>query len=77
MFPKLVEQRGNIHVIKDQLPTIFHHEGTRPGEVIQTLRDTFAAYRATLPPTYQSLLDSYTFRDAAIKMVGVGSVGTM
>ena len=33
-------------------------------------------YRATLPPAYQSLFDRYQLRDAAIKVVGVGSVGT-
>src|SRR5215831_14873289 len=26
MFPKLAETRGNLHVIRDQLPTIFHDE---------------------------------------------------
>ena len=76
MFPKLAEQRGNIHVIKDQLPTIFHHEEHPPGEVQQILRDAFEVYRATLPSSYQSLLDRYELQDAAIKVVGVGSVGT-
>jgi uncharacterized protein (DUF2252 family) len=76
MFPKLVEQKGNIPVIKDQLPTIFHAEGHPPGEVQQAVRDGLAAYRATLPPSYQALLDRYELRDAAIKVVGVGSVGT-
>ena len=33
MFPKLVEHKGDNPVIKDQLPTIFHAEGHRPGEV--------------------------------------------
>jgi uncharacterized protein (DUF2252 family) len=76
MFPKLVELKGEMPVIKDQLPTIFHAEGHPPGEVQQAVRDVLAAYRATLPPSYQSLLDRYELRDAAIKVVGVGSVGT-
>jgi len=76
IFPKLVEHRGEIPVIKDQLPTIFHAEGHRPGDIQQTLRDAFAGYRATLPSAYQSLLDRYELRDAAIKVVGIGSVGT-
>jgi len=33
-------------------------------------------YRATLPHAVQSLLNRYELRDAAIKVVGVGSVGT-
>jgi uncharacterized protein (DUF2252 family) len=77
MFPKLAEKRGNIHVIKDQLPTIFHAEGHRPGEVQQAVRDALVAYRETLPTSYRALLDRYELNDAAIKVVGVGSVGTL
>jgi uncharacterized protein (DUF2252 family) len=75
IFPKLVEQKGEIPIIKDELPTIFHREDTPPGVIPQGIRQSFAAYRATLPPSYQSLLDRYEIRDAAIKVVGIGSVG--
>ena len=77
MFPKLVEHKGDIPVIKDQLPTIFHAEGHPPGEVQQAVRDALAVYRETLPSAYHALLDRYQLRDAAIKVVGVGSVGTL
>jgi len=77
MFPKLAEKRGNVHVIKDQLPTIFHAEGHPPGEVQQAVRDALVAYHETLPTAYRALLDRYELRDAAIKVVGVGSVGTL
>jgi uncharacterized protein (DUF2252 family) len=76
MLPKLVEHKGDKPVIKDQLPTIFHAEDTPPGDVQKIVLDAIAAYRATLPTAYQSLLDRYQLRDAAIKVVGVGSVGT-
>ncbi len=76
IFPKLVEHKGEMPVIKDQLPTIFHAEGHPPGEIQQVLRDAFAGYRGTLPHSTQSLLDRYELRDAAIKVVGIGSVGT-
>ena len=77
MFPKLVEHKGDIPVIKDQLPTIFHAEGHSPGEIQQGVRDALAVYHATLPSAYQALLDRFELRDAAIKVVGVGSVGTL
>jgi len=77
MFPKLVEHKGDIPVIKDQLPTIFHAEGHTPGDVQKGVRDALVAYRATLPSAYQALLDRFELRDAAIKVVGVGSVGTL
>jgi uncharacterized protein (DUF2252 family) len=76
IFPKLVEQNGDIPVIKDQLPTIFHAKGHSPGEIEKVVLDTLAGYRETLPQSSQSLLDRYQLRDAAIKVVGVGSVGT-
>jgi uncharacterized protein (DUF2252 family) len=76
LFPKLVEHRGEKPIIRDELPTIFHAEGHPPGEVQQIILDGYADYRATLPHSIQSLLDRYEIKDAAIKVVGVGSVGT-
>jgi uncharacterized protein (DUF2252 family) len=76
IFPKLAEHKGEMPVIKDQLPTIFHHEAYPPGQIQQALFDMLAAYRANLLPAYQSVLDRYELRDAAIKVVGIGSVGT-
>jgi len=76
VFPKLVELKGKMPVIKDQLPTIFHVKGHLPGEIQKIVMDAIASYRATLPHSLQSLLDRYELRDAAIKVVGVGSVGT-
>ncbi|MGE5362180.1 MAG: DUF2252 domain-containing protein [Bacteroidales bacterium] len=76
MFPKLVERKGDQPVIKDQLPTIFHRKDVPPGQIQQTLLDAFTVYRRTLAPAYEALFDRYQLRDAAIKVVGVGSVGT-
>jgi len=49
--------QGEMPVIKDQLPTIFHAEGHTPGQVQQAIKDAFAGYRNTLATSYQSLLD--------------------
>jgi len=76
MFPKLAEIKGEMPVIRDQLPVIFHANGYSPGEIEKVLLDTFAAYRATLGSAQQTLLDRYRLVDAAIKVVGIGSVGT-
>jgi hypothetical protein len=76
IFPKLVEHKGEMPVIRDQLPTIFHAEGHTPGQVHKFVLDAFHGYRSTLPAALQSLFDRYEMRDAAIKVVGVGSVGT-
>lgn len=76
LFPKLAEQDGGTPKIKDQLPTIFHREDCPPGRPSKILREVMARYLATLHTSHQSLLGRYQLRDAAIKVVGVGSVGT-
>ena len=76
IFPKLAEAEGEMPVIKDQLPTLFHAEGHPPGDVHKAVMEALAGYRATLQQAQQSLLDRYEIRDAAIKVVGIGSVGT-
>jgi len=63
-------------VFKAAPPTIFHFEGHRPGEVAGTISRKFSRYRASLPPSHGQLLDRFELKDAVIKVVGVGSVGT-
>ena len=75
-FPKLVGDSGGSPIFRDQLPAIFHWKGHTAGEIHPDVRDAFARYRETLPPNYRMLLDRYELKDAAVKVVGVGSVGT-
>jgi hypothetical protein len=77
LFPKLVEHKGEMPIIRDQLPTIFHDKRNPPGELNKVIHDAIAGYRASLPTAYQSLFDRYKIYDAAIKVVGIGSVGTV
>ncbi len=76
IFPKLVDNSGGSPVIKDQLPSIFHWKGYAAGEIHPIAKDAFARYRETLAPNHRMLLDRYEIKDAAMKVVGVGSVGT-
>jgi uncharacterized protein (DUF2252 family) len=76
VFPKLVEHKGEVPAIKDQLPTVFHAKGLPPGEIQKGLAQALGMYRDTLPAAIQSLFNRYQLRDAAIKVVGIGSVGT-
>jgi uncharacterized protein (DUF2252 family) len=77
IFPKLVEHNGGRPSIKDQLPAIFHAKGYPPGKIQQDIKDAFNGYRNTLSAAHQSLLDRYEIKDAAVKVVGIGSVGTL
>jgi hypothetical protein len=75
-FPKLAHMTGEAALIRDNPPTIFHYrEGGRTAWEV-TVREAFASYRETLPPSVRFVLDRFGFKDVAIKVVGVGSVGT-
>ena len=76
IFPKLVKGTGKSKFIEDQLPAIFHWEGHSPGEITEVVREAFDLYRESLSPAYRLLLDRFELKDVAIKVVGVGSVGT-
>jgi uncharacterized protein (DUF2252 family) len=76
LFPKLIDDSGGAPIIKDELPAIFHWKDHAAGEVHPNVRQAFARYRETLTPSHRMLLDRYNIRDAALKVVGVGSVGT-
>ncbi len=74
-FPKLAHVVGEEALIRDNLPIIYHcHDD--PG-FDAAIEDSFSRYRQTLTPDRRHLLDRYELKDIAIKVVGVGSVGTM
>ena len=74
IFPKVTQVLSGRRAIVDQPPLIYHP----PPELKfpETLYDTFQMYHKTLPHERRVLLDRYRFEDVAIKVVGVGSVGT-
>ncbi|MBS0560516.1 MAG: DUF2252 domain-containing protein [Proteobacteria bacterium] len=77
VFPKLVEHRGTEPRLKDDPPLIFHpSEELAPG-ITTGFREPLARYRASLPDHVRVLLDRYRLCDAAVKVVGIGSVGTL
>jgi hypothetical protein len=76
IFPQIVDGTGNTKFIKDELPAIFHWDGHLPGEVDQDLRNAFETYKTSLPPGFSFLINRFEIKDVAIKVVGVGSVGT-
>ena len=74
-FPRLAAMVGGKVGIRDCPPLIFHPDLTRAPDFDKLLTRMFAAYRETLAESYRVLLDQYRVIDAAIKVVGVGSVG--
>ncbi|MGH7058890.1 MAG: DUF2252 domain-containing protein [Stellaceae bacterium] len=76
-FPKLVEETGAQPRIHDTLPTIFHADASPTAGNLDMIRACFAKYRETLAEDRRVLLDRYRLVDGAVKVVGIGSVGTL
>jgi hypothetical protein len=74
-FPKLTDLVSGRLGIRDAPPLIFHPAGARTSEFHERVDRVLAAYRQTLPQERRTLLDQYSPIDAAMKVVGVGSVG--
>lgn len=76
MFPKLVALQGEEHRIKDEPPLIFHPDQELAPSLHDGYASAIASYRASLPEHVRTLFDRFHFCDMAVKVVGVGSVGT-
>jgi len=75
-FPALAMHSEAGPQIKDDPPLIFHYNDSGRDEFDAVVRQAFADYRETMPEYRRVLLDRYTLHDIALKVVGVGSVGT-
>jgi uncharacterized protein (DUF2252 family) len=76
-FPDLVATDSKHPTIKDNPPLIFHLPEQERKTFQANLQKAFAAYRESLPEHRRLLLDRYKIMDWAVKVVGVGSVGTL
>jgi uncharacterized protein (DUF2252 family) len=74
LFPKLTEAIGETRQIKQEVPLLFHPK--KGDRTITHASRLLTQYQATLPPHLRTLLARFELADVAIKVVGVGSVGT-
>jgi len=77
LFTKLIDDQAPQPRIRDRPPLIFHPQVRRRGEYEELISKVYASYRQTLQDDRRILLDRYKLVDAAIKVVGIGSVGTV
>jgi uncharacterized protein (DUF2252 family) len=75
-FPQLVTTAGLLPEIKENPPLIYHWREQGHAEFTANVEQAFARYRETLEEDRRLLLDRFKLVDIAIKVVGVGSVGT-
>jgi len=76
LLPKLTDSSSGSPVFKNSPPAIYHWKDHVAGDVHSDVRGAFEKYLETLTPAHHALLDRFDIKDAAIKVVGVGSVGT-
>src|SRR5215469_4379952 len=76
-FPKLAAKQGKQPRIKDNPPLIFHLDETDTKEFHAAVTEGYFAYLRSLAPHHRALIDRFKLCDLAMKVVGVGSVGTL
>ena len=73
LFPKVVSVVAGQPRFVDQPPLLYH---PTEADAEATMREGLQAYRQSLSEERRTLLDRYTLVDSALKVVGIGSVGT-
>jgi len=77
LFPKLIESAGHEPRIHDSPPIVFHADASQAAGNMDMIKHVLARYRETLAEDRRVLFDRYRLVDAAVKVVGIGSVGTL
>ena len=75
-FPELATTAGFSPTIRENPPLIYHWREKGYEEHAANIQRAFARYKETLQEDRRLLLDRFKFMDMAMKVVGVGSVGT-
>jgi uncharacterized protein (DUF2252 family) len=73
LFPKITTEAGGRPRLVDQPPLIYHVAEKDAEERVQ---EGLAAYKQSLADERRVLFDRYRLEDFAMKVVGIGSVGT-
>jgi uncharacterized protein (DUF2252 family) len=76
-FPKFTEQSGGHFVIKDSQPTMYHMSGSDGKKFRASVEKALDLYKESLQEHTRRLVNRYRLEDVAIKVVGIGSVGTL
>ncbi len=76
-FAKMTYQEGPRARIKEDPPLIYHPTLRQEKMVLKAAEKAHRQYMESLPDDKKVLLSRYKLHDVAIKVVGVGSVGTM
>jgi uncharacterized protein (DUF2252 family) len=76
-FPKFAEESGGKFRFKDTPPTMYHPAGAEGKKLDEKIRKALELYKESLQEHTRRLVNRYKVEDVAIKVVGIGSVGTL
>src|SRR5262249_25129628 len=76
LFPKLTELQGGKVAIRDEPPLIFHPQTQGDRDLEKVIARILDLYRNSLNESVRVIFDRFQPVDSAMKVVGVGSVGT-
>lgn len=75
LFPKLTTvENGTARIVDD--PPLVYHFGRYEEAWMTAIREFLERYRRSMPEDRGKLFDRYCLQDIAVKVVGIGSVGT-
>ncbi len=76
-YPKLVDDAGGQPRIREAPPAIFHPDEARYPGFKHLSMEVLDRYRESLSDDRHALFDRFRMVDIAVKVVGIGSVGTL
>jgi uncharacterized protein (DUF2252 family) len=76
-FPKMTQEKDGAYTIKDNPPIVFHLPEKENEDLKQKVLKALDLYGKSLQEDRERLFKRYRLMDFAIKVVGIGSVGTL
>jgi uncharacterized protein (DUF2252 family) len=76
LLPKLTTSDEGKWAFKENPPLVYHSEDFHSPKFVDSIRRSFDAYKESMGEERRILMDRYELVDIAMKVVGIGSVGT-
>lgn len=77
MLIEIAHSGGATPRLQDKLPDLYHPRPAEAAEFMNAVEELLRQYTQSLIPERRVLIERYRLADAAYKVVGVGSVGTL
>jgi uncharacterized protein (DUF2252 family) len=77
LFPKMVQTKAGRPIFREDRPLIYHPTRKMKSFIEERASKVLASYGASLPEERRILFNRYHLKDVVLKVVGVGSVGTL